>query len=231
MGWILDECSFSQTPSRPYAVPPQPERGNRYVSIHPRLRSIPACGKLGCAMRLMLSMIVGASMCVALGACGAASSENKGQGNLGYTIAHAELGALATKAPSKHCLPPTTTGLNQELVPGTPCAIILSRYAGLPAHVGTKLVGRVELRSPSLLRSLTSEFNALPSGVTGTIVCPNDRGSEIVASLKYPHHQALRLTITLTGCPGALRGSVSRSALGRPGEKLIGRLERLVARR
>ena len=92
-------------------------------------------------------------------------------------------------------------------------------------------MGRIELHSPPLIRHLTSEFNSLPPHVAGAIVCPDDDGSEIVVSLKYPHHQDLRLTITLTGCTGARRGSLTRSALGRSGAKLIGQLERLVSRR
>jgi uncharacterized membrane protein len=169
--------------------------------------------------------------CIVLSACGGTSDGGTSRHNLSYATALTEPAALATKSPNRRCLSQTTTGLAQELVPGTPCTIVLSRYAGLPAHVGTRLVGRVELRSPSLLRRLTSEFNALPPHVAGTIVCPNDRGSEMVASLKYPHHQDLRLTITLTGCSGARRGSVTRSALGRAGARLIGQLERLVSRR
>lgn len=178
-----------------------------------------------------ISTILVVGMCVALNACGAASNGDKGRHNLGYTTALAESVAPVANSPNKYCLTPTATELNQELVPETPCAIVLSRYAGLPAHVGTKLVGRVQLRSPSLIHSLTSEFNSLPHHVAGAIVCPDDDGSEIVASLKYPHHQDLRLTITLTGCMGARRGSLTRSALGRSGAKLIGQLERLVSRR
>ncbi len=182
-------------------------------------------------MRLRLTMIAVLGACIALSACGGASDENRGSHNLGYTTALTESAVLATRSATKRCRPPTTIELNQELVPGTPCAIVLSRYAGLPAHVGTKLVGRVELRKLSLLRRLTNEFNALPPHVAGTVVCPNDRGSEVVASLRYPRRQDLRLTITLTGCSGALRGSVTRSALGRSGAKLIGQLERLISRR
>jgi hypothetical protein len=183
-------------------------------------------------MRLSkVAMIGGLGVCVALSACGGTSAESKTRHNLSYSTTLTTPAAVTTKSANERCLPPTTIGLNRELVPGTPCSVVLSRYAGLPAHVGTKLVGRVELRSPPLLRRLTNEFNALPPHVTGTIVCPNDRGSEIVAILKYPHRQDLRLTVTLTGCSGVLRGSVTRSALGRPGAKLIGQLERLVSRR
>jgi hypothetical protein len=165
-------------------------------------------------------------VCVALSACGAAGKSSRHD-----HIGHMETVALATRAPSKHCIALTAARLERELVPNTPCMIVLTRYAGLPAQIGAQVVGRVKLQSPSLLQSLTSEFDALPFLSEGVRNCPSDRGSEIVADLKYPHYQYLQLTITLTGCSTARRGPVTRSALGRSGEKLIGRLERLLAQR
>jgi hypothetical protein len=184
-------------------------------------------------MRLLLS-VIGAALAlsgcgVVLGGCGGARTEIEGQSHVVYTATPPEPAALATKVPNGHCVPPTAADLSRELVPGTPCSIILSRYAGLPARSGAHLVGRVELRRSSLLRRLTREFNSLPPGVKGTIICPNDNGSEIVAGLRYPHREYLPLTITLSGCSGALREPVARSALGRLGGRLIGQLERLVA--
>jgi hypothetical protein len=174
-------------------------------------------------MRLRLSVV---GVCLILSACGTARSSDN-------YVNHLQPAIATTTASSKYCTLPTADALMKELVPGIPCAMSLSQYAGLPAEEGTKLVGRVELRRPSLLRRLTNEFNSLPA-ITGegTIInCPNDRGGEIVAGLKYPQHEDLRLRVNLTGCPGAQRESVTRSALGSTGERLIGQLEQLVAHR
>jgi hypothetical protein len=117
-----------------------------------------------------------------------------------------------------------------ELIPGAPCAIVLSRYRALQVRPGTRLVGRAEIRSAPLLRQLTSEFDALPPAPKGAFACPNDNGSHITASLKYAHHRVLQLTVAISGCPEARRELVVRSALGHVGAKLIGQLERLTAR-
>jgi hypothetical protein len=93
----------------------------------------------------------------------------------------------------------------------------------------TQLQGQAEVRRRSLLQRLTNEFNALPIPPKGTYSCPDDDGSEIVAVMKYTHHRLLRLGITLTGCPEARRGPLTRSALGHAGEALIGELEHIVA--
>jgi hypothetical protein len=163
--------------------------------------------------------------CLAVGACGTTAPESGGKHGSAITAKPRLLG-YAT-ANTKPCLPPTEVELAHDLVPGIPCAISLTRYAGLPFRAGEKQVGHADLRSPTLLRQLTNELNALPQGPRGIINCPNDQGSEIVAGLSYPHDEQQQLTITLTGCAGARRENVGRSALGRLGERLIGRLERL----
>jgi hypothetical protein len=173
-----------------------------------------------------MKLLPAIGMCLVLGACGVTGGKSNGDAHVGYT----KTIALATQVPSKYCTVPTTGELDSELVPNTPCGIVLSQYTGLPAQVGTQLVGRAKLRRPALLRELTSGFNALPIPPEGVRNCPNDRGSEIVANLEYPHHQYLQITLTLTGCSTAHRGQITRSALGRSGEKLIGQLKRLIAR-
>jgi hypothetical protein len=164
-------------------------------------------------------------VCFVLSACSAGNGKSSGRDR----IHNAKALVLTSGVPSRHCTTPTAARLDHELVPDTPCMVVLTRYAGLPSRIGTQAVGRVKLRNPSLLRQLTSEFDALPSLPDGVYSCPNDDGSEIVAGLGYPHRQYLRLTITLTGCSTARRGPVIRSALGPSGGKLVGRLERLLA--
>jgi hypothetical protein len=168
-----------------------------------------------------------AVMCLAVGACGASTPEAaKMQGS----VATANSKPLDYKiANSRPCLPPTETELAHDLVPGVPCAISLTRYAGLPSPPGTKRVGHAKVLKPFLLRQLTKEFNKLPPNTPGVYACPNDQGSEIMASLKYPHNTQYQLRVTLSGCAGAGRESVNRSALGRLGERLIGHLEKLIA--
>jgi hypothetical protein len=163
-------------------------------------------------------------------ACGATVPEAGRKHGSTITTANPTLLGYST-ANTKPCSRPTEAELAHDLVPGIPCSISLTRYAGLPFHPGEKRVGHAELHSPSLLRQLTSEFNELPQSFPGTINCPNDRGSEIVGDLSYPHGERRRLTVTLTGCAGVRRETVGRSALGRLGERLIGRLERLTAHR
>lgn len=175
-------------------------------------------------MNWTVILSVGAA-CLAVGACGATTPESARKHGSAITTNPKLLG-YAT-ANTKPCSSPTEAELAHDLVPGVPCAISLTRYAGLPFHTGEKQVGHADLRSPTLLRQLTNELNALPQGPRGTINCPNDQGSEMVAELSYPHDERQRLTITLTGCAGARRENVGRSALGRLGERLIGRLERL----
>jgi hypothetical protein len=182
-------------------------------------------------MRLLLSLTCAIAACATLGGCGGMRSESTSESRYGHTTTQPEPAPVAHKLASWPCAAPDVATEHSELIPGTPCAILLSRYRGLPARPGTQLAGRVEVRRRSLLQALTNEFNALPPPLQGNYSCPSDDGSEIVAVLKYTHHQSLRLEITLTGCSTARRGSVNRSALGRAGEQLIGRLERLVAHR
>ena len=111
-----------------------------------------------------------------------------------------------------------------SLLPGEPCVIELSRYEEIS---DAQLVGRSIVRNRSIVGRLTTEFNALPPVPMGIYGCPDDNGSKVVAILRYGTGQRLRLAITLSGCPVAKRGSVTRSALGSVGDRLISELERL----
>jgi hypothetical protein len=136
---------------------------------------------------------------------------------------HGDSPALVTKE-GWMCGTPDRAAEAKSLVPGAPCVIELSRYQGIS---DARLVGRSVVRSRSTVGRLTTEFNGLPPIPMGTYSCPDDNGSKVVAILKYRTGQSLRLAITLSGCPVAKRGSVTRSALGSVGDRLTSELERL----
>jgi hypothetical protein len=79
-------------------------------------------------MRLGLLIIGVVGVCVVMSACGATAGKGKGRHSLiGYTTSpQAQPDALIVKRLSKHCLPLTMAGLDREIVPGTPCVIVLS---------------------------------------------------------------------------------------------------------
>lgn len=184
------------------------------------------------AMRLCLSMTCALAVCAALGACGDTHAQSTSSVSVRRVTLPAQPPAVVTQVPPGPChAPKNVTAANGELVPGTPCVIVLSRYRGLPARPGTQLVARVELRRASLLRRLTSEFDALRPMPPGNYACPDDNGSEIKAILKYPHQQSLQMDIALSGCRDVARGPVGRWATQPPGEQLLTQLERLVGRR
>lgn len=179
-------------------------------------------------MRLCLSMICALAVCAALGACGDTHAQSSSSVSVHRVTLPAQSPAVVRQVPPGRChSPKNVTAGNGELVPGTPCVVVLSRYRGLPA----RLVARVELRRASLLRRLTSEFDALRPMPPGAYACPDDNGSEIKAILRYPRQQSLQMDIALSGCRAVARGPVGRWAMQPPGEQLLTQLERLVARR
>ena len=113
-----------------------------------------------------------------------------------------------------------------QLVPGTPRAMTLCRYAGLVYR--SRLVGFAYVRRDSVIERLTRELNALPPVPEGTFNCPNGNGSEAAVVLRYAHERPMLIKIQLSGCPVAVRGAISRWGLGPPGEQLISDLERLM---
>ncbi|MGA8334422.1 MAG: hypothetical protein WB761_06760 [Solirubrobacteraceae bacterium] len=76
------------------------------------------------------------------------------------------------------------------------------------------------------------ELDALPLP-DGTVVCPDDDGSQVVATLTYPQSRSVAVSVGLRGCETATNGTVSRTAsgFGSPPEKappLVDQLERIL---
>lgn len=197
-------------------------------------RSLPAretsCGFSGVCCRRGVMRVV--SLFSAVGLFAVLAGCGSTRGDAGRLTESSD--ATAARSPSsqglsvsRSCGILNVAAVRSEPIPGTPCAMVLWRYRALHKPPRLQLVGRADIRSPVLLRRLTSEFDALPPVPEGGLACPNDNGSRITADLKYRHHRTLRLTASLSGCPEARRGLVTRSALGRIGAKLIGQLEAL----
>ena len=77
-----------------------------------------------------------------------------------------------------------------------------------------------------------SELAALPPQ-HGTVNCPSDDGSQVVAILTYRQWRSLAVSVGLRGCDIATNGKVSRTASGfrTPSAKvppLVDQLERIV---
>jgi hypothetical protein len=70
------------------------------------------------------------------------------------------------------------------------------------------------LRRRIVVRRLVSELDRLPA-LTGSVACPFDDGSEIVALLVYPHGRHATISVGLTGCAVVTNGRVHRTAAGR----------------
>jgi hypothetical protein len=58
------------------------------------------------------------------------------------------------------------------------------------------------------------ELDGLPEQQHGTVVCPDDDGSQVVATLMYSQSRRLAVSVGLRGCETATNGAVSRSASG-----------------
>ena len=183
-------------------------------------------------MKPWLSMACVVAGCAVLGAGAVTHAQTSSLLSVRRVTLPARPAVVVRALPPGPCrVPMSVAGPAAQLVPGTPCAIVLSRYRGLPARPGTQLVARVRVRRASLLVELASEFDALRPMPPGSYACPEDNGSEIEATLKYPRQQALEVAIALSGCRTVARGQVHRWAAQPPGGKLLAQLERLLARR
>jgi hypothetical protein len=151
-------------------------------------------------------------------------------------------GAAARASPAEHCsrtaplrIPADSwSPARRELAPPGASKIVLCRYSGLNAHPPLALTRSVVLTAPRLVRDLVRKFDALPAQ-TGTVACPVDEGSQIVARLGYRDGHVVRIAVGLTGCETVTNGSSYRTAarIGTPptlGPRLIAQLLRLTAR-
>jgi hypothetical protein len=76
------------------------------------------------------------------------------------------------------------------------------------------------------------ELAALPEQ-HGTVACPADDGSQVIATLMYPRSRSVAVSVGLRGCETVTNGTVSRTAsgFGTPTEKvppLVHQLERIL---
>jgi hypothetical protein len=119
---------------------------------------------------------------------------------------------------------PSTAG-EALLVPRSPVALVLCRYGSLAD--GSRLTSSTRIRDVRDVRDLAREFDAL-SRADGISVCANADGSEITAGFSYRHRQGVVVSVELTGCRVARRGTMGRTTDNRVGFSLLVALKRLL---
>jgi len=113
------------------------------------------------------------------------------------------------------------------LVPPSPVALVLCRYGSLAD--GSRLTSSTRIRDVRDVRDLAREFDALPRP-EGISVCANADGSEITADFIYQNRQSTMVSVELTGCGIARRGTMGRTTDTRVGLNLLVDLKRLLSR-
>lgn len=120
----------------------------------------------------------------------------------------------------------------RELAPPGPVTIQLCRYSAEVSRPFLRLMTARRVTAHSAVAFFARELDALPEQ-HGTVVCPNDDGSQVVAILTYPRSRTVAVSVGLGGCETATNGTVSRSAsgFGTPSEKvppLVDQLKRIL---
>jgi hypothetical protein len=95
----------------------------------------------------------------------------------------------------------------KSIVPGEPDRLLLCRYLGL--NHGTRsdtLLRRRSVTNPSIVDSITEEFNDLRPFPKGTFACPNDDGSRTYAFFHYATEPPVVVEVSFTGCWVASNG-------------------------
>jgi hypothetical protein len=120
----------------------------------------------------------------------------------------------------------------RELAPPGPVEIQLCRYSVEVGRPVLRLMSSRRLTAHKAVAFFAGELAALPRQ-QGGVVCPDDDGSEVVATLRYPKSRSLAVSVGLRGCEPATNGTVSRTAsgFGTPVGKvppLVDQLERLL---
>lgn len=118
------------------------------------------------------------------------------------------------------------------LAPPGPVAIQLCRYSAEVGRPVLRMMSSRRLTAHTVVRFFAGELAALPKQ-HGTVVCPDDDDSQVVATLTYPHSRTLAVGVGLRGCETATNGTVSRTAsgFGTPPERvppLVDQLERIL---
>lgn len=119
-----------------------------------------------------------------------------------------------------------------ELAPPGPVAIQLRHYSAEVGRPVLRLLSSRRLTAHKAVAFFAGELDALPLP-DGTVVCPDDDGSQVVATLTYPQSRSVAVSVGLRGCETATNGTVSRTAsgFGSPPEKappLVDQLERIL---
>lgn len=147
-----------------------------------------------------------------------------------------ENGFCRRVAPSRDVARNPWSRARETLAPGGAQSISLCRYAsGKSGYPSLKLAGNDEVTSRSTKRQLISKFNALKQYHGPPFHCPPDSGDEVLATLFYRQHK-VRIIVTLTGCPTATNGDITRFAFNFDGKnpagpRLLQELERLTRHR
>jgi hypothetical protein len=120
----------------------------------------------------------------------------------------------------------------RELAPPGPVAIRLCRYSAEVGRPVLRLMSSRRLTAHEAVAFFAGELAALPQQ-HGGVVCPDDDGSQVVATFSYPKSRSLAVSVALRGCETATNGTVSRTASGfgtPPGKAspLVVQLERIL---
>jgi hypothetical protein len=121
----------------------------------------------------------------------------------------------------------------RKLAPVGATAIRLCRYGGLNDHPRLKLLNAALVINRRTVGHVIQEFDSLKQGPAGSVACPSDDGSQILALVAYPRAHRVTISVGLTGCSRVVNGDVSRTAANFAGKnpagpELVGLLKRLV---
>jgi hypothetical protein len=126
-----------------------------------------------------------------------------------YAVRNDDPTTCARREPSG--IPPNAWApTRRRLAPLGAIAIRLCHYGELPRVL---LVRSTLLTSPSIIGRLLNDFDMLPTPPRG-VKCPEDNGSEIVASIAYANGRRVTVTVQLGGCGLVTNGNLLRSASG-----------------
>lgn len=100
--------------------------------------------------------------------------------------------------------------------------IILCRYAGLDSQPTFKLTGSHVVAGGATLDRLVRRFDLIrPFPRHQAFACPNDDGSQVVATLHYRRH-TVRISVGLGGCNVVTNGDLRRSAANLENKNPVG---------
>jgi hypothetical protein len=135
-----------------------------------------------------------------------------------------------TQCPHDDRHPETSEGeaAKATLVPRGARGVLLCRYHGLNTRyeAGTLAYSRPVTKGKRVDR-LAGELNALRPLGPGPIACPADFGANVMAFFHYTKAPDDAVSVELSGCSLVSNGQISRSAMQRPGPKLLRQVERL----